>query len=166
MALAAHHRLNSTPRAASPRLRSTRPDLLICSPIRVAPARVRAGKARRPPFRPCHANATCSSLGRGHQYACGPLPSRKQAPATQRARQPALRVDVTLSWRFGSLSCGRKGGRLALPALARAGATLTLRAHEILRIAVIVPDESDDSTAREYGIAGGKDFARQFAERR
>jgi hypothetical protein len=40
------------------------------------------------------------------------------------------------------------------------------KAHETLRIAVIVPDESDDSTAREYGIAGGKDFARQFAELR
>ena len=26
-------------------------------PVRVAPARARAGKARRPPFRPCHANA-------------------------------------------------------------------------------------------------------------
>ena len=46
--------------------------------IRVAPARARAGKARRPPFRPCHANARCSSLGRGHQYACGPLPSRSK----------------------------------------------------------------------------------------
>ena len=39
------------------------------------------------------------------------------------ATQPALRVDVTLS-SFGSLSCGRNGGRLASPTLARAGATL------------------------------------------
>ena len=43
-----------------------------------APARARAGKARRPPFRPCHANARRSRLGRGHQYACGPFPSRSQ----------------------------------------------------------------------------------------
>ena len=34
--------------------------------------------------RPCHADARCSRLGRGHQYACGPL------PPTQRGRQPAL----------------------------------------------------------------------------
>ena len=59
----------------------------------------------------------------------------EQAPATQRARQPALRVDVTLSWRFGSLSCGRNGGRLALPTLARAGATLTCAAAKT----VVVP---------------------------
>jgi hypothetical protein len=45
---------------------------------RIAPARARAGKARRPPFRPCHANARRSRLGRGHQYACGPFPSRSQ----------------------------------------------------------------------------------------
>jgi hypothetical protein len=36
--------------------------------------------------------------------------------------------------------------------------------HETLRITVIVPDESDDSTAREYGLARARDFARQFAE--
>ena len=95
------------------------------------------GLARRDarPFRPCHANARCSSLGRGHQYACGPPSLPKQAPATQRARQPALRGDVTLSWRFGSLSCGRNGGRLALPTLARAGATLTCAAAKT----VVVP---------------------------
>jgi hypothetical protein len=45
---------------------------------RASPARARAGKARRPPFRPCHANARRSRLGRGHQYACGPFPSRSQ----------------------------------------------------------------------------------------
>ena len=48
------------------------------SSIPIAPARARAGKARRPPFRPCHANARRSRLGRGHQYACGPFPSRSQ----------------------------------------------------------------------------------------
>ena len=52
-----------------------KPDLF---QVRVAPARARAGKARRPPFRPCHANARRSRLGRGHQYACGPFPSRSQ----------------------------------------------------------------------------------------
>ena len=45
---------------------------------RIRVARARAGKARRPPFRPCDANARCSSLGRGHQYACGPLPSQSK----------------------------------------------------------------------------------------
>jgi hypothetical protein len=29
-------------------------------------------------FRPCHANARCSRLGCGHQYACGPLTSRSK----------------------------------------------------------------------------------------
>jgi hypothetical protein len=42
------------------------------------------------------------------------------------------------------------------------------KAHEILEIAVIVPDESDDLTAREYGIAGERTSpvnSRNFAER-
>ena len=46
----------------------------------------------------------------------------KRAPATQRARQPALRVDVTLSWRFGSLSCGRNGPMEGPPGWCLAGA--------------------------------------------
>jgi hypothetical protein len=29
-------------------------------------------------FRPCHANANCSRLGRGHECACGPIPSRSK----------------------------------------------------------------------------------------
>ncbi len=33
-------------------------------------------------FRPCHANANCSGLGRDHQYACGPLPSRSSYPTS------------------------------------------------------------------------------------
>ena len=42
---------------------------------------------------------------------------------------PRWVADITLSWQFGSLSCVRNGGRLALPALARAGATLTFAPH-------------------------------------
>ena len=36
--------------------------------------------------------------------------------------------------------------------------------HETLRITVLVPNESNDATAREYGLARARDFARQFAE--
>jgi hypothetical protein len=94
-----------------------------------------------PPRACAHSRRSCHGipirlLGEGFASSNPTCPTResgllrspsvpKQAPATQRARQPALRVDVTLSWRFGSLSCGRNGGRLALPTLARAGATLT-----------------------------------------
>ena len=35
--------------------------------------------------------------------------------------------------------------------------------HETLRITVVVPDEGDDTVAREYGVARAKDLARQFA---
>lgn len=38
--------------------------------------------------------------------------------------------------------------------------------HETLRITVLVPDESNNSTAREYGLARARDFARQFADLR
>jgi hypothetical protein len=34
--------------------------------------------------------------------------------------------------------------------------------HETLRITVVVPDEGDDTVAREYGVARAKDLARQF----
>jgi hypothetical protein len=53
----------------------------------------------------------------------------EEDPATQRARQPALRVDVTLSWRFGHLV--ETPG--VSPCLARAGATLTCAAYHRLR---------------------------------
>ena len=42
-----------------------------------------------PKCRPCHANARCSRLGRGHQHLRSPSVP-EQAPAKQRARQPAL----------------------------------------------------------------------------
>ena len=35
-------------------------------------------------------------------------------------------------------------------------------AQESLRITVIVPDEGDDTSARELGVARAKDIARQF----
>jgi hypothetical protein len=34
--------------------------------------------------------------------------------------------------------------------------------HETLRITVVVPDEGDDTVARESGVARAKDLARQF----
>jgi hypothetical protein len=36
--------------------------------------------------------------------------------------------------------------------------------QESMRITVVVPEESDEKSAREYGVARAKDFARQFAE--
>ena len=47
-----------------------------------APARARAGKARRPPFRPCLVNARCR-LGRGHLYACSCLWMSPETMVTQ-----------------------------------------------------------------------------------
>jgi hypothetical protein len=34
--------------------------------------------------------------------------------------------------------------------------------HETLRITVVVPDEGNDASARECGVARAKDLARQF----
>jgi hypothetical protein len=34
--------------------------------------------------------------------------------------------------------------------------------HESMRITVVVPEEADDDSAREFGMARAKDFARQF----
>ena len=64
--------------------------------IRVAAARARAGMARRPPFRPCHVNARCSRLCRGHQCACGLLRG-KSGSSPQRVGNPCQVVAVTLS---------------------------------------------------------------------
>ena len=36
--------------------------------------------------------------------------------------------------------------------------------YETLRITVLVPDESNDAIAREYGLARARDFARRFAD--
>jgi hypothetical protein len=46
---------------------------------------------------------------------------------------------------------------------------VTVRANigkpqETMRITVLVPNESNDATAREYGLARARDLARQFAE--
>ena len=49
--------------------------------VNLAPLRAR--KASK--FRPCHANADCSRLGRGPQYACGPIPSEASSCPTARA---------------------------------------------------------------------------------
>ena len=34
--------------------------------------------------------------------------------------------------------------------------------HESMRITVVVPEDSDDTSAREYGVARAMDAARQF----
>ena len=95
--------------------------------VRVAPARARVGKARRPPFRPqlnepnrqlsVTSTRSAGCLARCVAGACfGKEGDRKR---TCRPRRGAAT----------RLARGRNGGRLALPTLARAGATLTCAAQ-------------------------------------
>ena len=68
--------------------------------IRVAPARARAG--RRDARRFDHVTLTRGAAALAVATSTLAVFLRpEEAPATQRATQPALRVDVTLSWRFG-----------------------------------------------------------------
>ena len=98
----------------------TRPNRRGDARIRAA----RAGLARRDVRRFDHVTLMrgASRPCRGHQYACGPLAWQSRLRPHSAPGNPCQVVAVTLSWRFGSLSCGRNGERLALPTLARAWA--------------------------------------------
>jgi hypothetical protein len=51
------------------------------------------------------------------------------------------------------------GKSVSLPSMSR-----SLGRKESMQIAVVVPNENDESATREGGIATAKDFAREFAD--